>query len=188
MTFDLETKVGPDDVEDGWDGLRRGDGGVSCLTLWDSTSERPYLFDESTLDVALDFMERANIILTFNGVDFDIPCMEGVLERRLPPTVQHIDLLQVIWDSLPIAANTRKCYTLGELGERTLGISKSGSGAMAPILYAEGRWGELLDYCLGDTMLTRKLFLHAQKHGSIIDRNGEPLELKLPDWFGEVSL
>jgi DEAD/DEAH box helicase domain-containing protein len=183
VVFDIETKKLADEVG-GWANLKRGDGGISVLVLWDSATGRFHIYDQNTLDEAARHLEDADVVLSFNGEKFDREVIEGILGRRLCLR-QHYDLLLMIWDSLPCR---QKGHTLGEVGERTLNQKKSGESNMAPALFNQGRFAELHDYCLADVHLTRRLFQFVQKEGGVIGVNGSILLLPLPDWFEQVNL
>jgi DEAD/DEAH box helicase domain-containing protein len=186
-TFDLETRKLAADLPDGWAALKRGEGGISCLAAWSSLSGRPHLFGENTLQDAGALLEEADCVLSFNGVRFDIPVLEGVLGRSLA-IKHHLDMLQMVWAALSERGENHKGNSLGELAYRTLGTSKNGNGLLAPQLADEGRWAELHDYCLQDVHLTRNLFKFAQKHGGVIDSRDEMLLLTMPDWFKEAEI
>jgi len=183
LTFDLETMKLAADLDGGWDALRRGEGGVSCLVLWSAHTGRPHLYDADTLNDAVDMLEAADVVLSFNGVGFDIPVLEGVLGRNLV-LKSHIDLLQLIWE----VVGREKGYKLTECSERALGTAKNGDGLLAPQLAEDNKWATLLDYCLNDVHLTRNLFLFAQKHGGIKDIDDEILVLPFPPWFKDVTI
>lgn len=182
VVFDIETRKLAKDVG-GWANLKRGDGGVSAVVVWDNVSRRSHIYDQHTLSQAADHLENADVVLSFNGEDFDVPVLQGVLGRRLSLPV-HLDLLQLVW-----ARTTGRRFgnKLDELAQRTLGSNKSADGTLAPALADEGRWGELFEYCALDVQLTRDLFSFAQKYGGCITPNGEILLLDLPDWFEKVK-
>lgn len=186
VTFDIETNHLASEVG-GWAALKRGEGGISCLVAWSSASGRPLIFDENTLEDAGHLLESADVILSFNGVGFDIPVLEGVLGRKLC-IKQHLDLLQMVWQALPRHAGRHKGYRLTELSHRCLGIEKTGDGLMAPTLREQGRWGELFDYCLHDVYLTRRLFQFVQDHNGVIATDGSILALDFPKWFKAMQV
>ena len=130
-------------------------------------------------------IEAHDCIISFNGVHFDIPIIEGVYGDKIH-IQRHIDFLQLIWEAHHGERETG--YKLAELGPRTLGIEKSGESAKAPELAREGRWNELLDYCLGDVVITRKLAIYAQEHGGVVAPDGALLPLTFPDWFQDLSI
>lgn len=185
ITIDLETRFLAQDLEGGWADLKAGKGGCSALVMWNNMTERPHLYDDHCLSSAADVIEASLGVLSFNGVEFDIPVIEGILGRSLK-IKHHLDLLQLVWDALP--PGRHKGFKLTELAERCLGRSKTGDGALAPRLADEGRYGELFDYCLHDVYLTRKLFQFAQENGGVVDLNGEILTLNLPYWFKDVDI
>lgn len=183
LTFDLETLKLAEELEYGWEDLRNGGGGVSCLVLWSAATGRPHLFDQNTLSDSISMIEASDVVLTFNGVGFDIPVLEGVSGRTIH-LKEHLDLLQLIWEAI----GKESGYKLTECASRALGIEKNGDGLLAPQLAEDGKWAELLDYCLHDVHLTRNLFLYAQKHGGIVDVEGELLELSFPPWFQDLNI
>lgn len=183
VIFDIETRKLAKDVG-GWDNLKRGDGGISVVVVWDSISRRCHLYDSHTIAQAATHLEEADVVCSFNGRDFDVPVLEGVLKRRLSVPV-HLDLLQLVWEA---TTGRRKGNRLDELAVRTLGETKVGDGILAPQLADEGRWGELFEYCAQDVQLTRDLFAFAQQHGGVVGMDGEILQLNLPDWFSKVKI
>lgn len=183
VIFDLETRRLAKDVG-GWGNLKRGDGSISALVVGDSISRRYHLYDLATLALAVEHLESADVVLSFNGQEFDVPVIEGLLKRRLEIRV-HIDLLQLVWAA---ATGRRSGNKLDDLALATLGYGKPHDGTLAPILADEGRWAELFDYCLLDVDLTKRLFAYVQKNGHLINGNGTVLEVKLPDWFGGLDL
>jgi hypothetical protein len=54
---------------------------------------------------------------------------------------------------------------------------KNNDGRSACGMFAEGRMGQLTDYCLNDVYLTRMLYNHIIKKGYIIAPNGGMLEM-----------
>lgn len=183
VVFDLETRRLAAEVG-GWDALRSGKGGISAVVVWDSTTHRPHIYDSHRLADAAKHLEAADVVLSFNGIEFDVPVLEGVLGRRLVLPI-HLDLLQLIWKSL---TGRRKGNTLDEIAKRTLNEGKIEKGTHAPALADEGRWGELFDYCLHDVELTRRLFRVVQRDGGVVGLDGNLMELPLPHWFGDCYL
>src|SRR2546422_9732256 len=99
LTYDLEIQRGPDEVHSGWDGIRRGDGGVSCVALHDSAIDRILLYNEHDLAACMDHLNDADILVSYNGLDFDMPILQNVTDRDLLP--HQYDILHEIWGVLP---------------------------------------------------------------------------------------
>ena len=186
ITFDIETRKLADEVG-GWGALKSGEGGASAIVLWSTAANRPFLFDDNTIPEVIHQLEHTDLVLSFNGVGFDIPILEGLYGRKLR-IHHHLDLLQLIWEALSDRSGSHKGNSLDAVSARTLNKHKTGKGEHAPALAERGQWGELFNYCLDDVCLTRELFQFAQEHGGIIGVDGELLHLDLPPWFKEASI
>jgi DEAD/DEAH box helicase domain-containing protein len=187
LILDLETRRLANDLGEGgegWRALRQGLGGASAIVIWSTSSGRPHLYDDNSVYDAVALLESCDLLLSFNGVGFDIPVLEGLSHNSIN-IKYHLDLLQIVWEALGCKG---KGYTLDDIAQRTLGHGKTGDGKDAPALAEEGRFGELFQYCLDDVCLTRDLFRFVQEHGGIIDVDGDLLPLYLPDWFSEVQI
>jgi len=183
VVFDIETRRLAAEVG-GWDALRKGEGGISCIVVWDNYTDSHNIYTSRTLEAAGRHLESAEYVLSFNGIEFDVPVLEGCLKRRLVLN-GHCDLLQLVWNSI---SGRRKGNRLDEIAKRTLGRGKIGTGASAPTLADEGRWDELYAYCANDVFLTRDLFKFAGEHGGVVGADGNLLHLHLPLEFSEWGL
>jgi DEAD/DEAH box helicase domain-containing protein len=191
VVFDVETRKLAQDLgcefkpcyhsrnECGWDALKGGEGGLSAIVVWDSLEEKPYLYDDKTLEACAKHLESADYVIGFNSAEFDVKPIEGILDRRLV-LKEHIDLLQLIWRELRRRNQRVKGNTLDEVGRRTIGVGKSGDGMHAPALANEGRFAELFQYCMDDVTLTHNIFKHVARHGGVIALDGSFLPLELP--------
>ncbi|MEM9263923.1 MAG: hypothetical protein AAGA46_00185 [Cyanobacteria bacterium P01_F01_bin.13] len=61
---------------------------------------------------------------------------------------------------------TRAGYSLDAMASANLDTKKTGHGALAPVLWQQGQYYEVIRYGLNDVMLTKKLF---DKRASLID-------------------
>lgn len=174
ICYDLEIA---EEVVGDWAAARRGEKGVSSIVLWDSSTERYHLYDDYTLDAAADHLNSADLLVSFNGREFDRPCFEGFTGHKIEP--KEFDILQAIWSAL---GRPQKGWRLDNVAERTLGLRKNGNGVSAPKLYQDGRFGELFDYNLNDVFLTRKLYNHIVTYGTLVAPDGTTLQLiEYPD-------
>lgn len=183
VIFDLETRKLADELPGGWDALKRGEGGVTAVAVWDTKHNRMFLYDDHTIAACAEHLESADLVVGYNSASFDIPIIEGILGRKL--RLKHtLDLLTTIWNALRARGDRKvKGNKLDEVARRTIGRGKTGSGAMAPELARQGRWAELFSYCMSDTELTRDLFEYVVKRGGVNDMFGNHLVLDLPDWL-----
>ena len=90
----------------------------------------------------------------------------------------------IYWQRLEVAASmppyyvrgiTRAGYSLELLTQANLGVRKSGTGELAPVLWQQGKYQKVINYCLRDVKLTFRLYNLHQK-GLLYDpNNGSPL-------------
>ena len=74
---------------------------------------------------------------------------------------------------------TRAGYNLDALALANLGKAKTGHGALAPALWQQGKYHEVIRYCLNDVMLTKALF---DRRATLIDpTDGADLCLREPE-------
>lgn len=175
VAWDLEIKTPVQNCSDGWEGARRGDCGVSALVIWDSETGRPHIYDESTLEEAMDHLNGADLVVGYNTIGFDNEVMFGLTGRYI--TAPQYDVLYKIWEALPVRT---KGWKLDDVANRTIGEGKNNKGEYATALWADGRYGELFDYCLNDVQILRRLFNHIVDTGMVIGPDDSKLDLEPP--------
>jgi DEAD/DEAH box helicase domain-containing protein len=187
--FDLETRkhareLNPEDESAGWDALRRGEGGVSVIAIYDSADQWVHLYDDHTSLGAARHLERADLVVGYCSERFDLPCLEGLVGRRLALR-DHIDLYTMIAEANAARGRTQQAgdYKLDPVCKRTIGRGKNDHGAHAPELARQGRWAQLFAYCMNDVRLTRDLFDYAIEHGGVINVDRTFLTLPIPEWI-----
>jgi len=178
--FDLEIRRTLEECGS-WEEVRRS-GGISIGCFWSETDGFPTFFDEHSLPEAVSQMESHDVCISFNGKWFDQPLMESILGRSTH-FKEHIDLFELIKTSLSRISKGWKGYGLDAICQRTLYEGKNGASEQAPHLAREGKWASLVNYCLRDVLLTRKLSNFIRKNGHIIDVDGDSLFLDIPEWF-----
>lgn len=193
LVFDLETRrhaedLDPTDVDLGWDRLRRGEGGVSALAVYDSDDAWVHLYDDFTIQAAAKHLEAGDLVVGYSSAAFDVPVVEGLIGRRLALR-SHVDLYAEI-----AAAGARRGLvgtkgdcTLERIARRNLGRGKINHGSHAKELASRGRWAQLFSYCADDVRLTRDLFRYACEHGGLRVMTTF-LSLDLPEWVRAAGL
>jgi len=175
LYFDLETRKGPKtlcptDEQAGWERLRRGEGGISALCIYDSKTLWTYAYDDGrkSLATAARHLESADIVVTHTGSTFDVPCIEGILGRALVLR-NHIDLYVEISKGCMRRGikTTAGDLKLDTLCRKNLGRGKIEHGSHAEQLVADGRHGDLFNYCLDDVHLTHDLYQFILLHGGV---------------------
>src|SRR6185369_1314166 len=158
VVFDLETRLLAkhlsEDEAYGWVLLKAGEGGISACCVYDFTDNWLYMYDEKSIKALAAHLERADVVVGFRSESFDVPVVEGVLGRRLRLR-EHLDLYACIARANAALGliGQRGDNTLDAVCRRNIGRGKTGSGAHAPDLYSERRFGELFDYCAQDVRL-----------------------------------
>lgn len=149
------------DIEycDGWRDFENM--GVSVLTAYDWQEERYRIFMADNLPEFARLVEQRDIICSFNGDGFDGPLLAANGIIVIPPAKSY-DLLREVWRAAGLATTwqaggSHAGYSLGALAKANLGRGKVGNGALAPVSWQRGQYGAVIDYCLDDTMLTRRL-------------------------------
>lgn len=195
VTFDVESRRGPrtlrpDDEQAGWEELRSGAGGAAAIVLHDTLMKWQYIYDDTrrSLAAAAAHLEAADLVVGFCSERFDIPVLEGILGRNLRLR-NHYD----IYTEVARACAERGVRTsvgdlkLDTLCKKNLGRGKIDVGSHAETLAAEGRYGELFNYCSDDVHLTYDLFVYICEHGGLHLNGHGWLPLTPPKWVCEQA-
>ena len=194
VVFDLETRKHAEDLcpcghsrecshEIGWDALRRGEGGISALALWDSDDKWVHFYDDFTIQAAARHLEMADVVVGYSSARFDVPAIEGLVGRKLALR-SHVDLYTELAEVMAARGfvGTKGDMTLDTTSKRNLGRGKINHGGNAKELAQKGRWAELFSYCADDVHLTLNLFRYICEHGGLKGPRGFVL-LDLPEWL-----
>lgn len=143
--------------------------GISCLCAHDYVEDRYRVFFEDNLG---DFVKlaRERTLAGFNSIAFDDAVVKAYA-RTMVGNIQPLaldmlatsyDLLVETWKAAGLpgtfqSAETHGNFGLAKLAHANLGVGKSGSGALAPVLWQRGQRGAVVDYCLHDVWLTKRL-------------------------------
>jgi len=139
---------------------------ISYLGLIDG-SDKELDFWESDMQKLDEVLKKADIIVGYNILRFDMP----VISNYLGSEVMKYPMLDLM-----VAAKYKIGFNpkLNNLVTATLGRGKLGSGLDAVRYYANGQLDELKKYCLEDVRLTKDLYIHGKNAGQIkfYDKNG----------------
>lgn len=189
VIFDIESRkwakdLRPDDVEEGWEELRNGKGGASAIAVYDTSSKFLYLYDDYTAEKCARHLEAADLVVGFCSERFDVPCLEGLVQRKLRIR-DHYDIYTEL-----VRVNAERGRTgqkgdfkLDRVARQNLGRGKIDHGANARELARLGRWGQLFNYCADDVHLTRDLFARICRDGGLINLGGQFTSLPVPERY-----
>ncbi len=155
VVIDIETKNTFFDVgRDNFDKLE-----VSFVGAYSYAQNKYFSFFENEMDEAEEFFKNAGLIVGFSINRFDVPVLK-----------KHFDLFPVrrfdILDEIEMQLGRR--ISLNLLAKTNLGVQKTHHGLEAPILYKDGKFDELRDYCLNDVKITKELYDLAKKRGFLL--------------------
>lgn len=181
VIFDTETKSFFDTIEE-YDPSKLG---VSLLSMYvreisddlnELTGEMKSYWEED-LNQCWDIFQKADRIIGFNSINFDVPALSPYAPGNFPK-LTHFDILAHIKQS------QGKRVSLESLSRATLGTGKTDSGENAIIYFQKGdkeSLAKLKKYCEADVLITRDLYDFGLKNGYLkyIDFWNETREVKV---------
>lgn len=127
---------------------------VICAYVWD---EGYRIFLKDNFHVFKELAEDPEILCVgFNNHSFDDALVEQALGVQISAH-RSWDLLRAVRvarGGLPQAVGGPN---LDQLAKANFLPGKSGNGVFAPILWQQGKTGQVIDYCLNDVITTKKL-------------------------------
>jgi DEAD/DEAH box helicase domain-containing protein len=181
IIFDTETKKFFDEVE-GNDPSKLG---VSITSVYSRTLDENFneiegkmqSFWEEDFNEMFKLFEKADRIIGFNSIGFDVPALSPYLPLYWPK-LPHFDILN------EIKKVEGKRMSLDSLAKATLGTTKNDSGVNAIKYWNESSkesLAKLKKYCEMDVEITRKVYDFAMKNNVLkyIDFWNETHEIKL---------
>jgi uncharacterized protein YprB with RNaseH-like and TPR domain len=142
------------------------------VAIYDTDTGRTHVYDEHDLEQCIEHLNSADLLVSFNGIEFDTPALQGVTGMEIVP--DQYDILHEIWKAL---STRTKGFKLDNICERLNLPRKNGNGERATDLYRDKRFGRLFDYCINDVQITRSVAHWINEHGFIVAPDGTPLEL-----------
>jgi uncharacterized protein YprB with RNaseH-like and TPR domain len=180
IVFDIETKnifqdVGSSDPVDL---------DISLVGLYDYETNTYDSFLQEDFDRLWDIMEKASVLITFNGDHFDIPLLNKYYKkagRGDLGQIRSLDLLKEIKNSYG------RRMKLTQIAEGTFGIGKSGDGLEAVAWWRNGEIEKIRKYCLEDVKITKDVYEYAMKNKKLLFKEGPfNKEIKLDTKHWEI--
>jgi hypothetical protein len=196
LAFDIETaKVLPDNEPD-WNSHRPL--GISCaatllgdnneVLLWHGGTDRKSPTGQMSQQETAGLVEylatqvqRGYTLLTWNGLGFDLDILaeeSGMPEECKRLAVTHVDMMFHILCQLGHGVGLNAAAK----GMGVVGKPEGMNGAIAPVLWAEGRREEVLGYVAQDVRTTLGLAMACEACGAMrwIARSGKLRSMALP--------
>ena len=155
--------------------------GISVIAAYDYVDGIYRVFMQDNFDEFAELVQERDFIIGFNSISFD----DNLCAAHGIEVETGFDLLCEARHASGQPRNftpgkTRGGYKLNDLARANLGIEKSSDGESAPVLWQRGRTGAVIDYCLRDVAITRKLFEQSEA-GKLCDpHSGNILPMRRP--------
>lgn len=167
VIFDTETKKFFDAIEE-YDPSKLG---ISLLSLYareldenlKETKGEMKSFWEKDLPEAWEIFAKADRIIGFNSIGFDVPALSPYSPQNFPK-LPHFDILA------HVKASQGKRVSLDSLARATLGTQKIDSGENAIKYFEKGdadSLAKLKKYCEADVAITRDIYDFGLKNGHL---------------------
>lgn len=181
LFFDLETKYSADDVG-GWSNIM--DMGMAVGVLYDTLDGEFHVYLEHQMNELIAHLRRADLIVGFNHVDFDMRVVAGSEtseERR-----HQLYLEMRALNNFDILAELKKVLghrlKLDSLARSTLEVGKSADGLQSLQWYKEGRMDLIIEYCKQDVDVTKRLYEYALEHNKLLYDSRAGIKTVELDW------
>ena len=160
--------------------------GIACVCTYDITTHLSRVFLEEDLAELVAYLQDKPTA-GFNTKRFDLPLLEANGVDRSALEDPHYDILEEIWLALGLNPDKFNPRTHGGWGldavcQATLGIAKTGHGALAPVWWQQGKRGKVIDYCLNDCHMEGSLLRHVLEAG-IVTNGKEQVRVASPKFL-----
>lgn len=172
-----EQRIEDIDYCDGWDD--KAGMGVSVIGCYDYVEDRYRAFCLDNFSEFQALVDARDILVSFNGLGFDNEVLAKSAEIIVPDEKCY-DLLKEVQRAAE--APSFKGLGLEPCCKANFGSKKTGEGKLAPIWWQRGEYGKVIDYCLADVWLTKRLFDRVQQFGVLINPlGGDALQMRRPE-------
>lgn len=170
IVFDIETRNVFEDVGKADPALLD----ISLVGVYDSETDEYSSYLVEDLPKLWPLLEKADVLITFNGEHFDIPLLNKYYHGDLT-TIRSLDILVEFRKALG------RRIGLGNIAEATLGIGKSSNGLQAVEWWKKGDIENIRKYCLQDVKVTKDVYEYALKHKKLKYKDGDNVKSVIID-------
>ena len=182
IVFDIETRNTFQDV--GSNESVNLDISIVCIYDYETNTYDSFLQED--LPRLWDILDKADLLITYNGDHFDIPLLNKYYKkdgRGDLTKIRSLDILKEIKNSYG------RRMKLDQVAEGTFGINKSGNGLDAIVWWRNGEIEKIRKYCLDDVKITKDVYEYALKNKKLIFKEGPFMkEIKLDTKYWEPVL
>lgn len=154
--------------------------GISVICCYDSITDRYRVFigDENGLRKFIRLCHVRNVLVSFNGMNFDNNVINAEAMRfdigveNIIDPAKCYDILRMVWAANGLDGNfkprTHGGYSLDAIAKANGLPGKTGNGELAPVMWQRGQYADVIDYCLEDVRITRVLLNKILKYGGLM--------------------
>ncbi len=158
--------------------------GIACIGVYDFRTDRPRIFCRDNLDEFTALLTKQECIVGYNNLRFDNKVLEAAGLSAIPPEKCY-DLLVEIWRGVGLGSDfrpeTHGGFSLDAMCWANFKAAKTGPGALAPINFQRGKLGSVIDYCLADVYLTKRLLDRVIRSGQLVNpKTGDLISVRKP--------
>jgi len=145
--------------------------GISCIGAYDYREDRYRVFCRDNFDEFQALVDSRAVIVGFNSIGFDNPLCAA--HQITVPDEKSYDILVEVWVAAGLSSKFKYPshigYGLGDICEVNFGLQKTGHGAVAPVQWQRGEIGAVIDYCLNDVRITKRVLDHIIERGYLMN-------------------
>lgn len=127
---------------------------ISVVCIYNPFNDTYESYLQEDLPKLWPIIEKADMIVTFNGDHFDLPLLNKYYSGDIL-RMKSLDLLKEVRKSLGHRVG------LGAIAEATLGVGKSGNGLEAVEWWKKGEIEKIIKYCIDDVKVTKRVHDYA---------------------------
>ena len=135
------------------------------VCIYDSETDKYQSFTQEQLKNLWPILEKADLLIGYNNEFFDTPILNRYYSGDLTK-IGSLDLLSEIKKSLGHRIK------LDSVAEATLGRKKTGHGLEAMTWWKQGRFDDVIKYCIEDVKITKEIYEYALKNGILKYKDG----------------
>jgi DEAD/DEAH box helicase domain-containing protein len=164
IVFDIETRNAFQDVGK-WDPTLLD---ISVVCTYDSETGEYQSYLQEDLHKLWPILERADMLITFNGDHFDIPLLNKYYSGDLAK-IKSLDLLKEIRKVLGFRIG------LDNIASATLGKGKTAHGLEAIEWWKKGEIEKIIKYCISDVEVTKQVYDYAMGNKKLKYKEGDKI-------------
>lgn len=124
--------------------------GIAVLACYNIDDDNMTIWNESYFDGFQKILDETDRFISYNGEFFDVPLSQWFGIKF--DMKKSLDLHAVIHKQ------TGRRFKMGHIAKHNLGQGKVEDGADAPKMWQRGERFRVINYCMSDVTLTKKLF------------------------------